>query len=184
VYQTKMYGLGGQGVVTASEILVHAAVIHERKYARSLPAYGHERRGAPVFADVMIDDLPILLSSFVYEPDYVLVFDPAVVDIGVDIQKGAGSDTKLLVNTGDPLAIDHLVQGMSWKAVYHVDATQIAHDITGRKIPNAAMLGAFAKTGIVSAESVCHSLRETLGGERGEANVRAAREAYDRVQKI
>ena len=171
-------------MVTASEILVHAAVIHEHKYARSLPAYGHERRGAPVFADVMIDDLPILLSSFVYEPDYVLVFDPAVVERGIDIQKGAGSHTILLVNTGDPLAIADLVQAVSWKAVYHVDATQIAHDITGRKIPNAAMLGAFAKTGIVSAESVCHSLRETLGGERGEANVRAAREAYDRVQKI
>ena len=184
MYQTKMYGLGGQGVVTASEILVHAAVIHERKYARSLPAYGHERRGAPVFADVMIDDLPILLSSFVYEPDYVLVFDPAVVDIGVDIQKGAGSHTILFVNTGDPLAIADLVLGVSWKAVYRVDATQIAHDITGGKIPNAAMLGAFARTGIVSVESVCYSLQETLGSGRSEANVRAAREAYDQVQRL
>lgn len=184
MYQTKMYGLGGQGVVTASEILVHAAVIHEHKYARSLPAYGHERRGAPVFADVMIDDSPILLSSFVYEPDCVLVFDPAVVEIGVDIEKGAGSHTILLVNSGDPLAIDRLVQARSWKAVYHVDATQIAHDITGRKIPNAAMVGAFARTGIVSVESVCYSLQETLGSERSEANIRAAREAYDQVQRL
>ena len=171
-------------MVTASEILVHAAVIHEHKYARSLPAYGHERRGAPVFADVMIDDSPILLSSFVYEPDYVLVFDPAVVDIGVDIEKGAGSHTILLVNSGDPLAIDRLVQARSWKAVYHVDATQIAHEISGSQIPNAAMLGAFARTGIISVESVCYSLQETLGSERSEANVRAAREAYDQVQRL
>ena len=171
-------------MVTASEVLVHAAVIHEHKYARSLPAYGHERRGAPVFADVMIDDLPILLSSFVYEPDYVLVFDPAVVERGIDIQKGAGSHTILLVNTGDPLAIADLVQAVSWKAVYHVDAAQIAHDITGRKIPNAAMLGAFAKTGTVSVESVCYSLHETLGSERSDANIRAAREAYDQVQRL
>jgi pyruvate ferredoxin oxidoreductase gamma subunit len=184
VYQTKMYGLGGQGVVTASEILVHAAVIHEQKYARSLPAYGHERRGAPVFADVMIDDSPILLSSFVYESDYVLLFDPAVVDMGVDIQKGAGGHTTLLVNTGDPLAITHLVQGVPWKAVYHVDATRIAHEISGSQIPNAAMLGAFARTGIVSVESVCYSLRENLGSERSEANVRVAREAYDQVERL
>jgi len=184
VYQTKMYGLGGQGVVTASEILVHAAAIHVRKFARSLPAYGHERRGAPVFADVMIDDQPILLSSFVYEPDCVLVFDPAVAEMGVDVQKGAGSHTTLFVNTDDPLAISHLVQGVSWQAVFCVDAARIAHDTIGRKIPNAAMLGAFARTGIVSVESVCYSLRETLGGERSEANVRAAREAYDQVHKI
>ena len=81
MYQLKLYGLGGQGVVTAARILVEACTIYDGKYARSLPAYGHERRGAPVFADVMIDEVQILLSSFVYDPDCVMLFDPSFDDI-------------------------------------------------------------------------------------------------------
>jgi pyruvate ferredoxin oxidoreductase gamma subunit len=184
VFQAKLYGLGGQGVVTASELLVHAAVVHEHLYARSLPAYGHERRGAPVLADVMIDDQPVLLNSFAYNPDYVLVFDPSVVDRGVDIGSGADSDTALLVNTGDPMDLTRLTPGVAWKVVYCVDATRIAIDTLGSDMPSSAMLGAFATTGIVSLESVCSVLLQTFGSSRGDANVVAARKAYSGTKRV
>lgn len=74
----KFYGLGGQGVVTAAKVLSAAVSIHEGKYAVTIPAYGHERRGAPVYTDVVVDNEPILLNCFVYEPDIVLVMDPSV----------------------------------------------------------------------------------------------------------
>lgn len=184
MYQLKIYGLGGQGVVTASEILVHAAALHEHRYARSLPAYGHERRGALVFADVMLDTEPILLSSFVYKPDYVLLFDPSVADKGVDIGQGVSTDTVLVLNTGDSAVLARFREGLPWKTIYHVDATRIALNTIGSNIPNSAMLGACAKTGIVRLESVCHSLAEAFGRERSEDNVRAAKEAYHQTRKL
>ena len=171
-------------MVTASEILVHAVAIHEDKYARSLPAYGHERRGAPVFADVMLHTQPILLSSFVYNPDYVLVFDPSVVDEGVHIGQGVSTDTVLVVNTDDSSVLARLREGLPWRAIYAVNATRIALNAIGINIPNTAMLGACAKTGIVNLESICSSLLEIFGEERSESNIRAAKEAYSQTKKV
>lgn len=184
MYKVKIYGLGGQGVVTAAKILAQAVSIYEHRYAKSLPAYGHERRGAPVFADVMVDNQAILLSSFVYEPDYVLVFDPSVVDEGIDIGKGAGTETVLVVNAEKPGVLARPSRDLIWKEIYYVNATRIALNVIGRDIPNSAMLGALAKTGIVDLESVCCSLRETFGSKAGEANVRAATEAYNQTRKV
>jgi 2-oxoacid:acceptor oxidoreductase gamma subunit (pyruvate/2-ketoisovalerate family) len=182
VYQLKLYGLGGQGVVTASKLLVEAVTIYENKYGRSLPAYGHERRGAPVFADVMIDEQPILLSSFVYHPDCVMLFDPSILDMGVDVGQGASDHTVLLVNCASPSWLPEVVSEQSWKEIYYIDATGIALRMMGRAILNSPMLGALAGTGIVGLESVCRALLEGLGMDRGQSNVRAAREAYSKVK--
>ena len=94
LYKIKFYGLGGQGVVTAANILSHAVSLQENKYAKTFPAYGHERRGAPVFSDIMVDEKPILLNSFVYDPDIVGVFDASVMAKGIDIGKGIHEKTK------------------------------------------------------------------------------------------
>ncbi len=182
VYQLKLYGLGGQGVVTAAKLLVEAVTIHEDKYGRSLPAYGHERRGAPVFADVMIDEQPILLSSFVYEPDCVMLFDPLLSDMGINIGQGARQHTVLVVNAEGPEALSDDIAKLLWKQCYYVNATVIALEAMGRPILNSPMLGALAKTGTVDLESVCQALVGGFGAVRGEGNVRAAREAYSQVR--
>jgi 2-oxoacid:acceptor oxidoreductase gamma subunit (pyruvate/2-ketoisovalerate family) len=179
----KLYGLGGQGVVTAAKILAHAVSIHEGRYAKSLPTYGHERRGAPIFADVMVDDHEILLNTFVYDPDLVLLFDISVIDKGMDIYAGADSETLLLVNAKDHNIVLMLRQRLSWKEIYSVDATRIALHVLGRNIPNSAMLGALAKTGIVALDSIQRSLKEHFGRKAGEINVKAATEAYHRTRK-
>jgi pyruvate ferredoxin oxidoreductase gamma subunit len=170
-------------VVTAARMLVEACTVYDGKYARSLPAYGHERRGAPVFADVMIDDVQILLSSFVYEPDCVMLFDPALANMGVDISKGVSEHTVLLVNAGDLDVLDEETVNLPWKDIYQVSATGIALDVMGRAILNSPMLGALAKTGVVSIESVCSALSDVLGASTGESNVRAARKAYEQAQQ-
>ncbi len=87
--QLKFYGLGGQGVVTAAKILSVAVSIHEGRYAITVPAYGHERRGAPVYTDVMVDQKPIQVNCFVYEPDIVVVLDEFIVEKhGIDVGRG------------------------------------------------------------------------------------------------
>jgi pyruvate ferredoxin oxidoreductase gamma subunit len=183
MYQLKLYGLGGQGVVTAAKLLVEAVTIHEGKYGRSLPAYGHERRGAPVYADVMIDERPILLSSFVYHPDVVMLFQTSLVDMDVKVEQGVAEHTMLIVNASSFSALPDAVTRLPWKRTYCVDATRIALDAIGRPILNGPMLGAVARTGIVKLESICRALVEGLGAARGEHSVRAARDAYSQVKE-
>ena len=58
----KFYGIGGQGAVTAAKVLSQAVSIYQDEYAITVPAYGHERRGAPVFAHIIVDTEPVLLN--------------------------------------------------------------------------------------------------------------------------
>jgi len=180
--QIKFYGLGGQGVVTAAKILAQAIVVHEGKYAQSVPAYGHERRGAPVYSDLFVDDKPILLKSFVYEPDHVLVFDLAVLDKGVDVLQGAHANTEFLVNHHEAPTDFPFARGFG--AVRYVNATKTALETIGAEIPNSAMLGAFAATGVVSIDAICAALKETFKGKAGELNVEAARQCYAAVKRL
>ncbi|MGI9952151.1 2-oxoacid:acceptor oxidoreductase family protein [Moorellaceae bacterium AZ2] len=180
--QLKLYGLGGQGVVTAGKILATAVAIHEGKYAQAVPAYGHERRGAPVYGDVILGEEPILVKSFVYKPDYVLVFDLAVLDKGVDVTEGAHANTCFVVNSSQPPTGLPFAQGFG--PVYYVDATKIALEVLGIEIPNSAMVGAFAATGVVSLDAVCAALEDTFRGKAGEKNVEAARRCYAAVKRL
>jgi 2-oxoacid:acceptor oxidoreductase gamma subunit (pyruvate/2-ketoisovalerate family) len=178
----KLYGLGGQGIVTASKILTHAVAISEGRYAKNLPAYRHERRGAPIFADVMIADDEILLNSFVYDPDLVVVFDPSVCRKGTDIARGTTPQSVLLVNCNAGPVLQDLKTMQTWKEIYRVDASRIARQTLGRDIPNSAMLGALARTGIVKIDSLECSLMEHFGEKAGEINSRAARMAFEQVR--
>lgn len=183
MYRIKLYGLGGQGVVTAAKILSHAASIFENQYGKTIPAFGHERRGAPVYADVMIDQQPILLNSFVYEPDVVMVFALSVIDQGIAIEQGIHRDSILVINAADRHLPVQLRQKHVFKEVYYVDATRIALEEIGRDIPNGAMLGALARTGIVGIDSITGALKENFKPREGEQNARAAQKAYERTWK-
>ncbi|SHM80364.1 pyruvate ferredoxin oxidoreductase gamma subunit [Caldanaerovirga acetigignens] len=180
--QLKLYGLGGQGVVTAGKLLATAVAIYENKYAQTVPAYGHERRGAPVYADVILGEEPILVKSFVYKPDYVMVFDLAVLEKGVDVTEGAHANTCFVVNANQ--LNPELPFINKFGSVYYVDATKIALEVLGIDIPNSAMLGAFAATGVVSIDAVCAALEETFKGKAGERNVEAAKRCYEAVRKF
>ncbi len=173
-----MFGLGGQGVVTAAKIFAEAVAIGENRYAQSIPAYGHERRGAPVYADLIFDDEPIKVKSFVYKPDYVVIFDPAVMDKGVDVMVGTARTTKFILNS-DCILPEY---PFASHEVYFVGARQIALDNLGRDIPNSAMIGAMAGAGLVSIEAAVNSVAKFFG-KAGDINARATKQAYERLQK-
>lgn len=180
----KFYGLGGQGVVTAAKTLSVAVSIYDGKYAITVPAYGHERRGAPVFTDIVVDEEPILLNCFVYQPDIVVVMAEDVVNKNVDITKGMTPETVLILNTSSEEKAKEFHQKYGFKKTYYVDATQIAVDTIGRDIPNGPILGALAKTGIVPVESVEKALYDTFGEKAGEKNANAARKAYEGTREL
>lgn len=169
----KFYGIGGQGAVTAAKVLSEAVSLYQGEYAVTIPAYGHERRGAPVYAHVIVDDVPVLLNCYVYEPDLVLVMDEFLIDKGVDVGEGCSRDTVCVLNTADPAAARRYKERYPFKTVYYCDATGIAERVLGVDIPNSAMLGALAKTGVVSIDAVKAAVRESFG-KVGEKNAEAA----------
>jgi 2-oxoacid:acceptor oxidoreductase gamma subunit (pyruvate/2-ketoisovalerate family) len=179
----KFYGLGGQGVVTAAKTLSIAVSIYEDEYAITVPAYGHERRGAPVYTDMVIDKEPILVNCFVYEPDIVIVLDETIIEKHVDPGAGMHEGTILVLNTQSKDGAQLYQDKYGFKDVYYVDGTGFALKNIGRGIPNGSMLGALAKTGAVRIESVEKALKEVFG-KAGDQNAKAARDAYENTQKI
>lgn len=178
----KFYGIGGQGAVTAAKVLSQAVSIYQDEYAITVPAYGHERRGAPVFAHIIVDDKPVMLNCYVYEPDIVVVFDETIIDKHVNVAEGCHEGTVLVLNTRSRETVEKYRSVYPFKEIYWCDGTGAALDHIGLSIPNSAMLGALARTGVVKIEAVEHAINDSFG-KVGEKNVRAAREAYDHTEK-
>lgn len=174
----KFYGIGGQGAVTAAKVLSDAVSLYQDEYAITVPAYGHERRGAPVYAHIIVDDKPILLNCYVYEPDIVLVMDAGLIDKNVNVGEGCTDKTVLVINTGSAEVVKRYKDAYGFQEVYACDGTAAAERNIGLSIPNSAMLGALAKTGLVTIEAVENAVRDSFG-KVGEKNVKAARDAYE-----
>ncbi|KUG20299.1 MAG: 2-oxoacid:acceptor oxidoreductase family protein [Methanomicrobiaceae archaeon] len=170
MYEIRIHSRGGQGGVTAARLLALAAS-RDGKYATACPFYGAERRGAPVVSFVRIDEEPIRVYSQIRRPDLVVVLDASIMDV-VDVLQGLKSDGLVLVNS------THAWNG-NRHAGRHVDLTGIALSldlvVAGSPIVNTPMLGAIAKMGIVSLDSVRDAIAETFADDR---NVNAAEAAY------
>jgi pyruvate ferredoxin oxidoreductase gamma subunit/2-oxoisovalerate ferredoxin oxidoreductase gamma subunit len=180
--EIRIHGRGGQGGVTAAELLAKAA-FKEGKWVQAFPFFGAERRGAPVKAFARIADKPILIRSQIYNPDYVVVLDPTLLDV-VDITEGLKKNGIVIINTTkSPEEIN-----IREHRVATVDATSIALElqllVAGLPVLNTPMLGAFAKaTEEVKLESVVQAIKETWSGAAGEKNAKAAMLAYERLVK-
>lgn len=182
IKEIRFHGRGGQGSVTAAELLAHAAFL-EGKWVQAFPFFGAERRGAPVKAFTRISDKPILLRSQIYNPDYVVVLDRAINRF-VDVTEGLKKDGIIIINT---LKKPEEVEIKGWK-IATVDATEIALElnllVAGLPIVNTAIVGAFAKaTGEVKLTSVLEAVSKVWSGVAGEKNAKAVELAYDRVIK-
>ncbi|MFB6125379.1 MAG: pyruvate ferredoxin oxidoreductase subunit gamma [Halanaeroarchaeum sp.] len=178
--QIRIHGRGGQGSVTLAHLIAEAA-FEEGKWAQAFPAFGVERRGAPVEAFARIDDEKITDRSHVDEPDYVVVQDPSLLDI-VDVGEGLSADGVIIVNSDDdPDTFDIDTEA----TVVTVDATNIALEHLGKPIMNTALMGAFASaTGVLQPESMEEVIMSEFPGEIGEQNVAATTDAYREVHAV
>ena len=180
MFQVRIHGRGGQGVVTAAEMLSVAAFL-EGKHAQAFPSFGSERTGAPVVAFCRISDKEIRLREPIQEPDALIVQDPTLFK-ALDVTEGLESDGYLIVNTARSLAeiqIETIVAKLPAGRAIAAPATELALKFINRPSPNTARLGAFAAhVGVVSLDSVCEAIRRAFPGKMGEANVEAAKAAY------
>ena len=184
MFQVRIHGRGGQGVVTAAELLSVAAFI-EGRHAQAFPSFGSERMGAPIVSFCRIDDHQIRAHEPVIEPDGLIIQDVTLLH-QVDLFSGLTPEGYVLVNTPrrfDELGLGSLVDRFHPDRLATCPATQIAQEQLGRPLPNAALLGAFsALTGAVSLDALATAIRQRYPGEVGERNVVAAAAASRAIE--
>ncbi len=185
MFQVRIHGRGGQGVVTAAEMLAMAAFF-EGKYAQAFPSFGSERMGAPVVSFCRMDDREIRAREPITHPDALLVQDATLVHQS-DIFAGIGPQTYVLINTGKTVAELGIAEAtviLDPARLLQVPATELALEHVGRAVPNAALLGGFAAiSGFVSLGSVEKAISHRFSGIVAEGNIRAARASFEFVNQ-
>ncbi|AAL63219.1 pyruvate ferredoxin oxidoreductase gamma subunit (porG) [Pyrobaculum aerophilum str. IM2] len=165
--EVRFHGRGGQGMVTAAQVLAAAAIL-EGKYAQAFPEFGPERRGAPVKSYLRISDRPIYIREPILRPDVIVVADQSLFKAENPFE-GAKENTILVVNGAYKAPIK----------TYYVDATSLAMKVLGRPIVNTAIIGAVVKaTGLVSLSSVAEALKKYFSGRLYDLNLKLVEMAY------
>ncbi len=183
MFQVRIHGRGGQGVVTAAELLAVDA-FEEGRPAQAFPSFGSERTGAPVVSFCRIDDHPIRTREPVMSPDAVLIQDVTLLH-QIDVFAGIAPEGYALVNSSrslEDLGLTGLVASLPAGHVATCPATDLALEHVGRPLPNAALLGGFAAlTRAITLDALVNAIGERFAGAVGERNADAARAAFDYV---
>ena len=186
MFQVRIHGRGGQGVVSGAEMLSVAAFV-EGRHAQAFPSFGSERMGAPVMAFCRIDDREIRLREPVLEPDALIIQDPTLLH-QVDLFNGLAASGHVLLNSTRSLTDLGLVDMAGDARGYRftlLPATELALKHVGRAVPNVPLLGAFAAaTGQLQLDSVIAAIRAKFSSAIAEKNVAAARAAFAFVRKL
>jgi pyruvate ferredoxin oxidoreductase gamma subunit len=184
MFQVRFHGRGGQGVVTAAELLA-AAAFREGRHAQAFPSFGSERMGAPVMSFCRIDDRPIRAHEPVTEPDALIIQDPTLLH-QADLFAGLSRQGYMLINSAHgfgELGLDEFVTGFHRDRLLVVPASQLALTHLRRPLPGAPLLGGFAAlTRAVSLDSVVAAINDKFSGPVAEGNATAARAAFDFVR--
>ena len=182
-FEVRIHGRGGQGVVTAAELL-SVAGFAEGRHAQAFPSFGSERTGAPVVAFCRLADSEIRTREPVARPDALIVQDATLLH-QVDVFSGLRPDGYVLINTTRglrELGIEELLDRHREDRLATVAATDLAREHIGRPVPNAALLGGFAAlTGQLTIASVVAAIEDRFAGGLAAGNAAAARAAHDRV---
>jgi len=176
--EVRLHGRGGQGVVSAAQLIADAAVL-EGKYVQAFPEFGAERSGAPIAAYARISNGPIEIHSFIRSPDVVVVVDRSMAGVG-GTTAGLKSGGYFICNfDGSPQRLRSQLNLDSSVNVSALDATGIALKCIGKDFPNTPMLGALLKaTGVVGFESMVSVMNDRFKGTIRAANQEALKMGY------
>jgi 2-oxoisovalerate/pyruvate ferredoxin oxidoreductase gamma subunit len=175
--EVKFRGRGGQGAVIASEMLGRSFFL-EGKYPQAFPFFGGERRGAPVFGFLRVDEKPILLKCQIKNPDHEVIFDISLAD-AQEVLHELKPGGAILINTG--CGIDRFPQWRAFK-IGLINAGAIAREAGLGDNFNTAILGAYVRmTGLVKLETMV-SVVGKMVPSKAEANIDAVQRAYHDTQ--
>ncbi|RBQ23288.1 MAG: Pyruvate synthase subunit PorC [Methanocorpusculum sp. MCE] len=176
--ELRIHGRGGQGSVTAAELIATAAFT-AGVYSQAFPAFGVERRGAPVQAFVRFSDEKIRLRSQIYEPDYIIVQDSTLIR-DVNVFAGMSEGGIAIINT-EKDGTYNLPKGVK---LIVIDATKVALEEIGLPITNTTLMGAFAAaSGEITLEALEGAIKERFDTKLADSNIAAAKRAYAMVKE-
>jgi pyruvate ferredoxin oxidoreductase gamma subunit len=184
MFQVRIHGRGGQGVVTAAEMLSIAA-FEEGRHAQAFPSFGSERMGAPVVAFCRISDKEIRLREPIMEPDALIIQDPTLLH-QVDVFAGLKKGGYILINTNksfEELGLSEFIRDWPPERLCTVAATDLSKKHVGRPMPNVPLLGGFAAvSGVIRLESVIMAINSRFSDKVAAGNIAGATEAYNVVR--
>lgn len=179
--EIRFHGRGGQGAVTAVDLLAQA-VIADGKYAQGFPNFGPERRGAPVTAYLRVSNQPIYLRESIEKPDATVVLDASLMEL-IDVCEGLKPGGILLVNTAEQKK-SRLLSFCSRYRVGWVDASRIAKETLGVPITNTAIIGALLKVLPLAGIDYVREPLEKRFDKLAEKNMCALNRAYQETRFV
>jgi len=184
--EVRFHGRGGQGVVTAADILAVAG-FKEGYWTLSFPMFGAEKRGTPVVSYLRLSDKPIVERDEIYHPDYVVILDPTVIG-PVKVEAGIKQNGMIIANypkSAEELRKEYF-SGLNSVKIITLNATKMAMDVLGRPITNTAMVGAFAgATKLIKLQTLKETIFEWFeekGEEIAKKNAELVEIAYKEVE--
>jgi pyruvate ferredoxin oxidoreductase gamma subunit len=186
IIEITFHGRGGQTAITASQLLAQLAFEESFKDAIAIPIIGAERRGAPIQAFTKLSRNKIIKTyDSVTNPNYMLIFDPTLLDIP-KVLETIKSGVTLLINTKNPIDTCEFPENIK---IFIVDATGICIKLgfmhSSGPILNIPMLGAFGQiTGFYNLDTFKKVIFNEFGEERGKKNLEVAIEAYNSVKEV
>jgi pyruvate ferredoxin oxidoreductase gamma subunit len=176
--EIRIHGRGGQGVVTAAELIAMAA-FNEGLEAQAFPNFGVERTGAPIQAFARLDKKTIITREQIYNPTVLIIQDASLIG-HVNVFEGINKNTIVIINAPKNQKLNLKIASQK---IFFSAATEIALEIIGKNIVNTVILGAFAKyTKLVSLASLEKAITEKFqekGTEIVKKNILAIRRAYN-----
>ncbi len=186
MFQIRIHGRGGQGVVSASELLSVAA-FEEGKFSQSFPSFGSERMGAPVQAFARISDEAITIREPVMEPDMLIIQDPTLFN-AIDVFEGVKTDGYLLINsskTPEQLGIEDMTSQFPENHVITIPATELALKYIKQAKPNTVLLGAFAAmSNMVKMPALESAINAKFPSRIAQPNIIATKAGYNLVMQM
>jgi pyruvate ferredoxin oxidoreductase gamma subunit len=184
MFEVRIHGRGGQGVVTAAEMLSIAA-FQEGRHAQAFPSFGSERTGAPVVSFCRIADKEIRLREPIMQPDALIIQDPTLLH-QVDVFAGLKKNGFILINTKatfEELGLDDFVRDWPADRLCTLAATDLGIKHVGRPVPNVPLLAGFAAlSSLIELGSVVMAINTKFSGKVALGNVAAATEAFETVR--
>lgn len=170
--ELRIHGRGGQGNVVAAYLIATAAIV-EGWHAQAFPAFGAERRGAPVTAFVRISSTPFRRRNQILHPDFLIIQDPALLHVPGVLEGLSPQGAVLVDGSRTPEGVEAVA----------IPATRLAQDILGRPVPNTALAAAFfTLTGLLPLSALGRALEQRFRGPVLEANLRLIERAARLVE--
>ena len=180
-YEIIFFGRGGQGAVTAAQIMTLAAV-SKGLYALAYPEFGPERRGAPVRSYLAISTEPIEVREPIEEPNISVVFGPDLLRVNPEIPERTRD--YIIVNSRRFETVEPYLRGFRG-GIVHINAYDLSTKYLGRAIVNTAMLGALLRVfDALTVDDVAQAVMKIFGGGLGKVNAELIRVAYNEARVI